>query len=346
MNFTPTRLFVFILSFFVFKTNAQDIHFSHIHASPTLVNPAMNGLFLGQARVIGNTRSQWNSVTKGYKTVVGSADMKLFQVNKNDIISGGVQLYADQAGDLNFTTSSAALSVAYLKAFDNKGRNFISLGMQNSFVGSRVDFTKIESPEHISILGKSDITNRVNYWDVNAGIGWFYMPNKYNTYYLGFSAFHLNKPLVGFKNARSSQNATTLYRRFNLHGGASIRVSRELTLKPSFIYMEQGPHQEITFGSFVRYKTYRRGLHKKPLYFIYAGAWLRSQVKNGAGIDALVTSIKYEYRRLSLAISYDLNISSYRLASGGRGGLELSVVRIFDWERPKRKNRKVKCPIL
>lgn len=338
-----TFLFLFLALF----THAQDIHLSHIHASPTVLNPAMNGLFLGQARVIANTRSQWNSVTKGYKTVVGSADMKLFVVNKNDFISGGIQLYSDQAGDLNFTTSSAALSLSYLKAFDAKGRNFVSFGIQNAFVGNRVDYTKIKSFEYIHALGKGEVANKINYWDINAGVSWFFMPNKYNTYYLGLSAFHLNNPQVGFKNAESSSTATTLYRRINFHGGASIRVSQELTLKPSFIFMQQGPHQEITFGSFVRYKTYRRGLHKRPLYFIYAGAWLRSHLNNGeAGLDAIVASLKYEYRKLSLSISYDINISSYRLASGGRGGLELSLIRIFDWQRSKRKNRKVRCPIM
>lgn len=346
-NFTKPFLLLTFLILSVSFAKGQDIHLSHIHASPTLLNPAMAGLFNGQARVIANARSQWNSVTNGYKTVVGSADMKLALVNKSDFISGGIQLYADRAGDLNFTTTSASLSLAYLKAFDKKGRNFLSLGIQNSFVGNRVDYTKIKSFESIPALGKGDLPNQINYWDVNAGIGWFYMPNKHNSYYIGFSAFHLNNPDVGFRNAETSNNALTIYRRFNLHGGASIRMSDELTLKPSFLFMDQGPHQEITLGSFVRYKTNRTGLHKRPLYFIYVGAWLRTYLeKDVGGVDALVGSIKYEYRKLSISISYDFNISSYTLASGGRGGLELSLIRIFDWPRTKKKSRKVKCPAL
>lgn len=344
-TYTIIPIFLFLL--ISNTSNAQDIHLSHIHASPTVLNPAMNGLFLGQARVIANTRSQWNSITKGYKTVIGSADMKLALVNKNDFISGGIQLFADQAGDLNFTTSSAALSFSYLKAFDKRGRNFVSIGIQNAFTGTRVDYSKVKSPNDIPLLTKNNIPNQNSYWDINGGIGWFYMPNKYNSYYLGFSAFHLNKPEVGFVDSETSENAITLYRRFNFHGGATIRVSRELTLKPSFIFMDQGPHREITVGSFFRYKTYRRGLHKKPLYYIYLGGWLRSYLENDkAGIDAFVASMKYEYRKLSLAISYDVNISSYRLASLGRGGIELSLIRVFDWQRPKKKSRKVKCPIL
>ena len=345
--FTKTLLILTFLIISLSIVKGQDIHLSHIHASPTVLNPAMAGLFNGQARVIANTRSQWNSVTKGYKTVVGSADMKLAVVNKGDFISGGIQLYSDRAGDLNFTTSSASLSLAYLKSFDKRGRNFVSIGIQNSYVGNRVDYTKIKSFEYIPALGKGDLPNQINYWDVNAGIGWFYMPNKYDSYYIGFSAFHLNNPDVGFRNAETSNNALTMYRRFNLHGGASIKMSEELTLKPSFLFMDQGPHQEITLGSFVRYKTNRKGLHKRPLYFIYAGAWLRTYMeKDVQGVDAIVASVKYEYRKLSISISYDINISSYTLASGGRGGLEFSVIRIFDWDRPKKKRHKVICPIL
>ncbi|MEO0778461.1 MAG: type IX secretion system membrane protein PorP/SprF, partial [Bacteroidota bacterium] len=44
---------------------AQDVHFSHIHASPTLLNPSMTGLINGDLRLIANTRSQWQSVTRG-----------------------------------------------------------------------------------------------------------------------------------------------------------------------------------------------------------------------------------------------------------------------------------------
>ncbi len=343
-NLSKVFLLAIPLLFLAFKSEGQDIHLSHIHASPTALNPAMNGLFKDQARVIANARSQWNSVTNGYKTVMASADMKLMALN-DDFISGGLQIYADRAGDLDFTTTSAALSFSYLKSFDARGRNFLSLGVQNSWVNNSVDYTKIVAFDNIPALESGDILNSINYWDFSAGLGWFYVPSRYDSYYVGFSAFHLNNPNVGFRNAETSENATTLYRRFNLHGGATIRLSPELTIKPSFIFMDQGPHKEITIGSFFRYKTYRRGLHKRPLYFVYLGGWLRSYFESDvAGVDAIVASIKYEYRKLNIAISYDFNISSYRLASVGRGGLELSLIRTFDWARNPRKANKVKCP--
>ena len=347
MNFTRSLSILFFLGLNCVALVAQDIHLSHIHASPTILNPAMNGLFKGQARVIANARSQWNTVTKGYKTAVASADMKLILLPSGDFISGGIQLMSDKAGDLNFSTNSISSSFSYLKTFDKRGRNFFAFGVQNSYVSNRVDYSKIITFDYIPALDKGQANDQINYWDFNAGIGWFHSPNRNNSYYLGLSAFHLNRPQVGFINAAYSESATTLYRRINFHGGATLRLSHELTMKPSFLFMDQGPHREITVGSFIRYKTYRRGLHKRPLYFIYAGIWMRSYFENDtAGIDALIASIKYEYRKLTIALSYDINISSYYLASNGRGGLEFSLIRVFDWERPQNSKRKVKCPAM
>lgn len=346
LTFTQKIISVFFFSILTHFTHAQDIHLSHIHASPTVLNPAMNGLFSGQARVIGNARSQWNAITKGYKTVVGSADMKLFLVNKNDIISGGIQLYADRAGDLNYTSTSAALAFSYLKAFDKEGKHFVSLGIQNAFASNRVDYSKIKTFDNIPALANGNISDQVTYMDVNAGISWFYTPSKYKSYYLGFSAFHLNNPQVSFTNDETPGATNTLLRRYNFHGGASIRVSRELTFKPNFAFIQQGPHQEITFGSFMRYKTFKGGIFKKPLHYIFFGAWVRGHFKStSAGFDGVIASVKYQYRNIAYAISYDFNISSLQTASLGRGGMEFSVIRIFDWERTERK-RKVRCPKL
>ena len=120
--------------------HTQDIHFSHIHASPTYINPGMNGLFNGSFRFIGNVRSQWQSVTKGYKTVAGSVDGVIHSVGHNDVIGAGIQLYSDKAGDLDFTSQSVAGNLSFIKALDSRGDHFISFGMQGAMLSNSVDF--------------------------------------------------------------------------------------------------------------------------------------------------------------------------------------------------------------
>ena len=95
---------------------AQDVHFSHIHASPTIMNPAMTGLVDGDLRLVLNYRSQWNNFTTGYKTFAASADTKLIKIGKHDFIGAGLQVYKDVAGDLEFTTSYGGLSFSLLKS--------------------------------------------------------------------------------------------------------------------------------------------------------------------------------------------------------------------------------------
>ena len=288
---------------------------------------------------------QWNTVTKGYKTVVGSADMKLFGMGKYDYVSGGIQLFADVAGDLNFSTTSAGLSLAYLKSFDDRGRNIISLGFQSSFIQNSLDYSKIVAFDNIPGLYKG-ADSQISYWDVNAGLSWFSQPSKYNFYYVGIAASHLNNPVVSFLNKDNPDRANILYRKLTLHGGASIKVSTEFTLKPSFIFVDQGPHREINVGSFIRYKA-KYGPRKKPVCFVYLGMWVRSYIeKDIAGIDAAVASIRFDYKTMYLTFSYDFNVSTYRAASQGRGGAELSIVKILDWDRKINRRPKVKCPIL
>ena len=120
--------------------NAQDIHLSHIHASPTVLNPSLNGLFRGDTRLIANARTQWTGITNGYKTIVASVDRKLFTMRNSDLVGGGLQLYSDVAGDLGFRTTSAGLSLSMLKSLDGSGSNYVSFGIQNSFVSNSVDY--------------------------------------------------------------------------------------------------------------------------------------------------------------------------------------------------------------
>ena len=121
---------------------AQDVHFSQIHASPTILNPAMTGLTNSDIRFTLNTKSQWNSVTTAYRTLAGTMDLKIGYLPNGDVIGGGLLLSTDKAGDLEFKTNAVGLSLSYMKSLD-KGQNFVAFGLTNSFVTNSVDYSKI-----------------------------------------------------------------------------------------------------------------------------------------------------------------------------------------------------------
>jgi hypothetical protein len=73
------------------------------------------------------------------------------------------------------------------------------------------------------------------------------------------------------------------------------------------------------------------------MYTVHAGAFLRWQ-------DAVIPVLKLDRRPVSIAISYDVNISPLKTASQGRGGFELSVSYIGFLNRENSSIDKVLCP--
>lgn len=325
-----------------FMTSAQDIHLSHIHASPTILNPSLNGLFSGDTRLIANGRTQWESVTNGYKTVVASVDRKLFVMRNSDLVGGGLQLYTDVAGDLGFRTTSASLSISMLKSLDGSGSNYVSFGIQNSFVTNSVNYNAIIANDDEPIV-TSGTNDRISYWDVNAGLSWFYAMDRDNSFYVGGSLFHINQPKVAFYSQINRDNGEQLYRKWVIHGGGDFRMGRRSYIKPTFIIKDQGPHREITIGSFWKYKTLKSHRSKAPSS-VHFGGWLRWHADPDlVGTDAFIAAIRVDYEKTYFTFTFDINVSSLTKASYGRGGPEISVVHILENKRQRRPT-KVRCP--
>lgn len=328
------------------KVVAQDIHLSHIHASPTYINPAMTGLFNADMRFIANYRSQWQTFTNGFQTFLGSADMKLNQgFGLQDDVGAGIQVSSDKAGDLNFSTTSANFTLSYLKSLNGIGDHFISFGISNGIVQNRLDLSKLRVFDDDPFLQSPDFEPQKTYYDLSAGAAWFMPLRRQDFLYLGGSIFHLNRALVSFRrDSREPLPGSNLIPRYIFHGGASIRVSNIAELKPSFIFFDQTPHREFNLGTFLKITRETRS-YLRPEYAFYAGFWYRWSIKDGEfNRDALIASLRYDFRNTVFSFSFDLNISPLRKASNGFGGPELSIMHFIEFIRPERKRVKVKCP--
>ncbi len=339
------KICLLALLFGVQQGSAQDIHLSHIHASPTLLNPSLAGLFNGDIRLITNYRSQWQTFTNGYRTMVASADMKVARLGVYDFLGAGLQVYSDKAGDLDFTTNSASLILSFLKSLDNRDDHYISFGVKNTLVTNRVDYTNVVAFQSTANLGDR-LGDETSYWDLSAGLSWFYGFDRYSYMYLGASYFHINDANVSLFKDRLPQGfeSPTLYRKVVVHGGANFNLNWAFTLKPSFIFLDQGPHREISVGSFLKY-NYDRQSKSKAKHGIYLGMWMRWYFeKELRGVDATVIALRFDINRTFITFSFDANISKLSVASSGVGGPELSMIHTFDLKRSKRKNSKIRCP--
>ena len=337
------RSFFILLCFLTtLSVSAQDVHFSQIHASPTILNPAMTGLFIGDMRLIANTRSQWQSVTKGYKTIAFSMDMKVYETGNGDFVGGGLQFVTDKAGDLDFKTNSVGLNISYLKSIDG-GKNFISFGLQNAFVTNSVDYSKIVAFDNEPAI-QNGANGQISYWDISAGFGWFHNFDKKNAVSIGVSINHINKPYVSFFNDDNNDSDVFLFRKFVIHGTGDLKLNKKSTLKPSFLFADQGPHKETTVGTFWKYRAGKDNRQRKPTY-IYFGAWVRTHIsKANFGTDAIIGAVRLDIQNTYITFTFDVTVSSLNEVAYGNGGPELSIVQIIDFKNKGRKPAKVECP--
>lgn len=342
------RLLTFLtLAAGAFGANAQDIHFSQIHASPTFLNPGMTGLFNGDYRVGLNYRQQWRSATANYRTLAASADGRILDLGQTGMLTLGLNVFADRAGDLDFTTSSALLTIGAARRLNDRGDHLISVAIQAGVLHQFVDYSALDvfDVEPVQLNG----TGSAAAPDVSVGVAWTKRVGREHRLYGGGALFHLAEPDLAMVGQVSGYRET-LARRGVVHGGGEFRLDDRFRLLPSFIYLEQSPHREITIGSFLRYDYERGGKPRPEDGALYLGTWFRWFYRPdiNSGSDALVLAARWDKNRVSYGFSYDVNVSTLTRASRGFGGPELSILytgeRAGSGDRSRRARHKVDCP--
>jgi hypothetical protein len=139
---------------------------------------------------------------------------------------------------------------------------------------------------------------------------------------------HLTKPTTAFY--RNVQHLP----KWVASGGLKYGLGSNRFLTVHGDYYRQGSSQTLIAGA-----LYTMPLDDldKPLYQFHLGGMYRYK-------DALIPMIRLDMLAFSLGFSYDLNISSLRTASSGRGGVETSLSYVTFINSNKSSYDKVKCP--
>lgn len=319
---------------------SQDIHFSQFNSSPLNLNPALTGFFTRKHRFVLNHKSQWSSVTIPYQTFSASYDTRflLGKRKRNDMIGAGITLYRDQAGDSDFGTLQANLSVSFLKGLNNFNNHFLSFGVQTGAAQRSLNFNNLTFDDQFNgdqydpylTTGQKLSTDNFIYLDLSFGIHWFYQLKKRLNFSAGIAAFHLNKPS---QSHLDNQNII-LNPRYLIHGKAQIKVIDKIDLVPTFQLMNQGEYYEYLLGSMVKFIINE---DEDDFVSVNLGLYMRYN-------DAGIAMLGMDYKRFNLGISYDINYSDLQNASDLRGGFEFSVIYLFG-KNSKKGARKMYCPI-
>ena len=327
-------LFLLLLSGLFVSVNAQDPHFSQFFASPLTLNPAFTGKFDGEWRLAANHRDQWPSIPKAYVTSSASFDMGILKnkISPRDVFGFGISALTDASANDQLKLNYGSLSLSYHKGLDENGYNTIGLGFQGTYSSLTLDDTDLTFEDMLRQNGfKGSRTALLqnganqNYIDMNAGLLFSGSTDGTNNYYAGVSAYHINKPKVGFQD-----KFYCLTQRVTIHGGGSFPITDVLGLNASVIHQIQSKASETVFGGALSYNVNGEDINPTKLY---AGAWVRFN-------DAIIPYIGMEVGGLRIGATYDVNYSSLKTATSSRGGSEFSLIYI----KRKSEVKGIPCP--
>lgn len=309
-----------VCMFFMHTGRSQDIHFSLFYDSPLNLNPALTGDFQGDWRFVGNIRNQWSSVTVPYETYGISADVP--KVLATLPISVGLSTYMDRTGDSKFSTFQFNLAGAYQKQLNSDSTWFVRGGIQLGFTQRWIDYTDLVFDNQFNGYyvdkslpnGESFNRNSRMYPNFNVGLSSSYKIAKRKSLQGGISLYNL----LGNRQTFYNDQTIRLDRRFHGFAKADYTVHPLFDVLPGASLMLQGTFRELLVGSDVRYRLDSNSYSPVNLY---AGVWFRTR-------DAGYVTAGIDYKNWHVHLAYDINLSTLKVASQGRGGIEIAVIYI------------------
>lgn len=312
---------------------AQDVHWSQFYDNPILLNPSNAGNFKGTSRVHLNYRDQWRSVTKAFSSFSLTYDSKFR--NKKEW-AYAITILNDKAGDGKFKTIEINVAPSYEKILNRDTTDKIRFGLNlgfnsRNYVMSNFEFDEqyngtnfdpnLPVTEDYTTLKKSNLT-------LGLGSTYTHRLDRKKSIEVGLALFNINQPNQGFYGEKIKRDM-----RLSLHSRFTMRLKDDLFLMPQVLFQLQGTYKEFDLGAQVKKQM---KLNEKENKAIYAGIFYRMK-------DAIYLNAGLDYNAWYFGVSYDINTSTLKPASAGRGGFELVTKYIFNRFKPKQTQHRV-CP--
>ncbi len=320
---------------------SQDIHFSQFSETPLLRNPALAGIFIGDLRIQGVYRTQWNTVTVPYQTGSFNAEYKLHLGDGEDFLTLAGQVLYDKAGTVALTATHILPAINYHKSLSADKNMYLSVGFMGGMVQRKIDRSKMTTNSQYNgtgydpTLGDGETFTKPNYtyMDGSAGISFNSQVGEKedDNLFLGVAYHHFNKSakVSFYGNAK-----VEMIPKWVFSAGLRMGVTDNAYLTLHADYSKQGPSTE-TIGGFIY--SYKLDDIDNPKYIFHAGTFLRWK-------DALIPVAKMEFKPFTLAVSYDTNLSQLKTASQGQGGFELSISYQTFFNRYNSSKDATRCP--
>jgi type IX secretion system PorP/SprF family membrane protein len=303
-----------------FCTSAQDINFSQFYELPLLRNPSLAGHFDGDVRVASAFRTQWNSVTVPYRTGALGAEWRRPVGQSFNFLSLGCQFTYDMAGDSRLSRTQVLPMLAFHKSLSAERELFLNLGVMGGFAQQKFDPAGLRFSDQF-VNGAYSAANpthdfftrqKITYPDISTGLSLSGVTANDTRFYIGGALFHISEPLVAFNKDYDIR----INRKYVLNFGWSKPVGE---LNHLIVYGDlffQGGNRMFQGGALLR-KDLADYSEELPVS-LYVGCFYRSA-------DALIPVVRLDYHKLGFGCTYDVNVSSLKVASKSRGGFEMTI---------------------
>ena len=319
--------YILHFTFYILPSSAQDTHLSQFYVAPMFYNPANLAISQCKTKAGIDYKSQWSSVSKPYVTQLAYLENKIIPKSfKQDWAGLGLIVLNDKAGDINLHTFKASLVGSYHKGIIEDNKLFASLGASFGVVSKSYDPSKLIFDNQWTQSGfdnslpSDEVLFNTNYLytDFNAGTMLTYSPTSEISASLGGSLQNLNRP----KESTFFESENRIGVKKVLHFGVDFMINEKLFFLPKLMYVNQKKARELIMGLNICY------LMKETQ--VYFGVWDRAK-------SDIILMAGFEYNKLAIALSYDVNYSKLNVATNYRGGFEISLSKKFG----KKNERKV-----
>ncbi len=326
---------VILLLLFASIVKAQDIHFSQFYALPMTLNPAETALYDGNVRVTCAYRDQWRAIDmKPFETVSLGLEK---QFHFYDHTFGfGLQALRDESGYVGLIQDKLLVSGAF--ALHVNG-HILSFGSQLGLVYKTASFANHTFDEQFDFGGENVFNKLFESGEesdaslfhaaVHLGVSW----EKQLTYnyiaHVGVSMFNVNTPsesLYGMDLENTEQGL-----QYVVQLGGSYKVNSKLEIEPKILYMRQTKATDFVIGALLQ-----QSVHDN--LSLYGGTLFRYGMSTN--YDASIWTLGTKYKRLSVGLSYDINVSPLRQATKLRGAFEVTLTYLS----PSWKSKKIAIP--
>lgn len=319
----------FLLAFILFSlpVRSQDAAFSQYYASGVYLNPSLAGIEPNWAFNL-NYRSQWSSIGTPYITSQASFIYPFHSKSKGRNWGGaGISVYNDRAGDGNLQVTGVNINLAYTLHLSSM--QSLVFGLQGGFIQKSIDFGNFQwGSQYDSFMGfnstldnpaaNNNLVNNSIYPDIGAGFLYYYNPerdyqNKGMSAFFGGAVYHLNQSNESLIDGQESPLPMLM----KAHTGLEFNLSDKVNLSPNALFAFQNSVYQINTGVYITYMFAQQTSVLGPTDLII-GTWYRLD-------DSFIfmTGIGNDY--YTLGLSYDLNSSSLRTNTRGRGAYEVSL---------------------